>query len=97
MENPLNPFLINSWKNQEESFSFRGFLLLIGLQQIYYRNSNVFARKIERKFGLRTVFHILARFDLCFSNSFIIHAEETEEITTVKEVSICDLNYRRNW
>lgn len=32
MENPLNPFLINSWKNQEESFSFRGFLLLIGLQ-----------------------------------------------------------------
>lgn len=57
----------------------------------------MFARKIERKFGLRTVFHILARFDLCFSNSFIIHAEETKEITTVKEAWICDLNYRRNW
>ena len=49
----------------------------------------MFARKIERKFGLRTVFHILARFDLCFSNSFIIHAEETKEITIVKEVWIC--------
>ena len=57
----------------------------------------MFARKIERKFGLRTVFHILARFDLCFSNSFIIHAEETKEITTVKEAWICDLNYCRNW
>ena len=46
----------------------------------------MFARKIERKFGLRTVFHILARFDLCFSNSFIIHAEETKEITTVRRL-----------
>ena len=49
----------------------------------------MFARKIGRKFGLRTVFHILARFDLCFSNSFIIHAEKTKEITIVKEVWIC--------
>ena len=48
----------------------------------------MFARKIERKFGLRTIFHVLARFDRCFINSFIIHAEETTEITTVKEVWI---------
>ena len=32
-----------------------------------------------------------------FSNSLIIHAEKTKEITTVKEVWICDLNYHKIW
>ena len=34
---------------------------------------------------------------LTFSNSLIIHAEKTKEITTVKEVWICDLNYHKIW
>ena len=32
-----------------------------------------------------------------FSNSLIIHAEKTKEITTMKEVWICDLNYHKIW
>ena len=32
-----------------------------------------------------------------FSNSIIIHAEKTKEITTVKEVWICELNYHKIW
>ena len=36
-------------------------------------------------------------FDTSFSNSLIIHAEKTKEITTVKEVWICDLNYHKIW
>ena len=35
--------------------------------------------------------------ELPFSNSLIIHAEKTKEITTVKEVWICDLNYHKIW
>ena len=34
---------------------------------------------------------------ISFSNSLIIHAEKTKEITTVKEVWICDLNYHKIW
>ena len=30
-----------------------------------------------------------------FSNSLIIHEEKTKEITTVKEVWICDPNYHK--
>ena len=33
---------------------------------------------------------------LNFSNSLIIHEEKAEEITTVKEVWICDPNYHKN-
>ena len=33
--------------------------------------------------------------DLNFSNSLIIHDEKTKEITTVKEVWICDPNYHK--
>ena len=29
--------------------------------------------------------------------SLIIHAEKAKEITTVKEVWICDLNYHKIW
>ena len=32
---------------------------------------------------------------LCFSNSLIIQEEKTKEITTVKEVWICDPNYHK--
>ena len=32
-----------------------------------------------------------------FSTSIIIHAEKTKEITTVKEVWICELNYHKIW
>ena len=32
---------------------------------------------------------------LKFSNSLIIHEEKTKEITTVKEVWICDPNYHK--
>ena len=34
---------------------------------------------------------------LNFSNSLIIHEEKTKEITTVKEVWICDPNYHKIW
>ena len=33
--------------------------------------------------------------DVGFSNSLIIHREKTKEITTVKEVWICDPNYHK--
>ena len=33
--------------------------------------------------------------DLPFSNSLIIHEEKTKEITTVKEVWMCDPNYHK--
>ena len=32
-----------------------------------------------------------------FSNSLVIHDEKTKEITSVKEVWKCDLNYRSTW
>ena len=32
-----------------------------------------------------------------FSNSLIIHEDKTKEITTVKEVWICDPNYHKIW
>ena len=32
---------------------------------------------------------------MLFSNSLIIHEEKTKEITTVKEVWICDPNYHK--
>ena len=35
--------------------------------------------------------------DLNFSNSLIIHEEKTKEVTTVKEVWICDPNYHKIW
>ena len=34
-------------------------------------------------------------YDRYFSNSLIIHEEKTKEITTVKEVWICDPNYHK--
>ena len=34
-------------------------------------------------------------FEEPFSNSLIIHEEKTKEITTVKEVWECDLNYHK--
>ena len=34
-------------------------------------------------------------FSIYFSNSLIIHEEKTKEITTVKEVWICDPNYHK--
>ena len=34
---------------------------------------------------------------LHFSKLLIIHPEKTKEITTVKEVWICDLNYHKIW
>ena len=34
-------------------------------------------------------------FDVCFLSSLIIHEEKTKEITTVKEVWICDPNYQK--
>ena len=37
----------------------------------------------------------LSKFDSQFSNSLIIHNEKTKEITTVKEVWICDPNYHK--
>ena len=37
------------------------------------------------------------QFYLIFSNSLIIHDEKTKEITTVKEVGICDPNYHKIW
>ena len=33
--------------------------------------------------------------DKSFSNSLVIHEEKTKEITTVKEVWICDPNYHK--
>ena len=38
---------------------------------------------------------ILYVFECYFSNSLIIHEEKTKEITTVKEVWICDPNYHK--
>ena len=35
------------------------------------------------------------RWEITFSNSLIIHEEKTEEITTVKEVWICDPNHHK--
>ena len=35
------------------------------------------------------------KFQNLFSNSLIIHEEKTKEITTVKEVWICDPNYHK--
>ena len=37
----------------------------------------------------------LDNYDLLFSNSLIIHQEKTKEITTVKEIWKCDLNYHK--
>ena len=38
---------------------------------------------------------VAAGFAKPFSNSLIIHEETTKEITTVKEVYICDPNYHK--
>ena len=39
--------------------------------------------------------HCFKHHDCFFSNSLIIHEEKTKEITTVKEVWICDPNYHK--
>ena len=41
-----------------------------------------------------TILSVLV-FSIYFSNSLIIHEEKTKEITTVKEVWICDPNYHK--
>ena len=42
----------------------------------------------QMSLGVRMFYH-------SFSNSLIIHEEKTKEITTVKEVWICDPNYHK--
>ena len=48
-------------------------------------------REVHKNIG--NDFH--AKGELNFSNSLIIHEEKTKEITTVKEVGICDPNYHK--
>ena len=60
-------------------------------------NSNNFFSKLCLFVCFFSVFILFKGVYILFSNSLIIHEEKTKEITTVKEVWICDPNYHKIW
>ena len=80
--------------NENVTHSAQGETVLLG-ENFLFRISEYTQRERKCSFRKLQIFISQTTDYLSFSNSLIIHEEKTKEITTVKEVWICDPNYHK--